>query len=171
MSFPAALDSAASSAPLGSAANTWILGFSAFAATVMPDIRPPPAHIFKCETNSAREHPNVKTWNEMRRMCNDIPSSLFLYFNEIFLYTHACFFNYNDAAKSNCIIKLKYFIHFLRCRNPGYYALRNGHRAPTKKRKEGLYTNKVHVLGILNSRGWKFDSDSCMFWLCMVFYH
>ena len=60
MSFPAALDCAASSAPLGSAANTWILGFSAFAARVMPDIRPPPAHICKCETNSTREHPNVK---------------------------------------------------------------------------------------------------------------
>lgn len=43
--FPAALDCAASFAPIGSAAKTRILGFIDLAANATPEIKPPPAEI------------------------------------------------------------------------------------------------------------------------------
>ena len=71
------------------------------------------------------------------------------------------FLNYTDAAWVELHHKPKSNLHIF------YDALHNGHR----EEKKELYANKVHILGILNLREWKYISHSCVFWLWVIFYH
>lgn len=62
--LPAALDRAASSAPLGSAAKTRMAGLMDLAANATPDIKPPPTFFFFCLTRSQNKSAQKEIYNK-----------------------------------------------------------------------------------------------------------